>query len=200
MAKKDNNHNHELTTISVREQVERVLIEGSVPVPKRQEVAERIEKIVYERSSGPLPDVNIIAGLEQIVPGCGREIMADAIKEMQHRRDVEKRELDLREKEMTFIQGVAQGEFRSVTQSRIIGVIAFLAILLFAGWSFYMGSEKVALLALGAAAISVVGQLIRGGASVFRITSEAKSSEADKAAPDSGAGNSPKNASGAKTR
>jgi hypothetical protein len=180
MAGHDNDH--ELTRISVREEVERAL-EELVPGKQRQEVAARVEQI-FERRTGPLPDLGHITGLDQLVPGCGREIVSAALREMEHRREVQKRELDLHQAELDLMKSITSGEFRSVREGRLLGSITYGACFAFSFVAMYMHANQVALAAIGTAAVGVVVQIVRGGWSPsVRITSEGPTPTDNKKAP-----------------
>lgn len=149
--------------MSIRDEVAQA-ISGAVPEPKRQEVISRVEKIL-ERRSGPIPDPHLIAQIEALVPGAAKQILEESLKEMQHRREIEKRELDLQQSEIYMVTGISKGEFASVSQGRWIGAVAYFVCFCFAAGFYQLGSEKLALVCLGTAALGVVGQLIRGAVS-----------------------------------
>jgi Predicted membrane protein (DUF2335) len=81
---------HELTRISLREEVERSLesvLPGNLPDKKKREAATKVEQIL-ERYSSPYPDPATLSRLETLAPGCAGQIIAATIKDLEHRREI----------------------------------------------------------------------------------------------------------------
>jgi hypothetical protein len=83
---------------------------------------------------------------------------------------LDKLELDVRQREIGLVQGLASGEVGSVRQGRWLGFFAYIACLIFSGTMFVLGSETLALAGFGAAALGIIVQLIKGGGSGISIS------------------------------
>lgn len=179
MANHKNDHSHELTaTVAIREEVDRAL-GTSVSAKQKQEVVQRVEQIV-ERYSSPYPDADYLAKIEQLAPGATRDILTASMDDLQHRRKMDERQLELRENELKLVEKIADSEARSVGQGRWIGFSAYIACLVFSAGIYALGSEKLALAGFGAAVIGIIGQLIRGStSSAVTVSAEKVSSEQD---------------------
>jgi uncharacterized membrane protein len=179
-------NNHELTRISLREQVERSLesvLPANVPAKQKREAVTRVEQIL-ERYSSPYPDPNFLAKIEELAPGSAEKILSATLQDLEHRRAMDLRQADLKEQEISFIKEIAGAEVGSVKQGRWLGFFAYIACLVFSGAMFYAGSEKLAFAGFGAAALGIIAQLIRGGGSGISITAAASSSEDGADKPD----------------
>lgn len=160
-------NNHEVTRVSFREEVERSLestLPSTVPAKQKREAATRVEQIL-ERYSSPYPDPQFLARIEQLAPGSAKDIVAATLKDLEHRRSIDTKKLELKSEEIGLIKGITSGEMASVRQGRFIGLAAYLACLLFSGTMFVLGSQTLALAGFGAAALGIITQLIRGGGS-----------------------------------
>jgi uncharacterized membrane protein len=175
-------NNHELTRISLREEVERSLegvLPGNFPAKQKREAVARVEQIL-ERYSSPYPDPNFLAKIEELAPGSAERIVAATLEDLQHRRTMDLRQADLKSEEINFVKEIAGAEVGSVRQGRWLGFFAYLACLIFSGAMFYAGSEKLAIAGFGAAAIGIVAQLIKGGSSGISITASPPNGDDDK--------------------
>ncbi|MDR3483700.1 MAG: hypothetical protein P4M05_02170 [Bradyrhizobium sp.] len=165
-------NNHEITRISFREEVERSLesvLPANVPAKQKREAVTRVEQIL-ERYNSPYPDPNFLAKIEELAPGSAEKIVAATLEDLQHRRAMDLRQADIREREINFVKDIANSEVGSVKQGRWLGFLAYVGCLIFSGTMYYAGSEKLAFAGFGAAAIGIVAQLIRGGSSGISIT------------------------------
>jgi hypothetical protein len=180
MANHKNDHSHELTaTVALRKEVGEAL-GTALPAKQKQEVVQRVEQIV-ERYSSPYPDPNYLAQIEQLAPGATRDIINASIEDLQHRRKMDERQLDLHEREMNLVQGIADAETRSVRQGRWIGFCAYLACLAFSGGMYVLGSEMLAIAGFSTAATGIIIQLIRGStSSSVTVSAEKNSPERNK--------------------
>jgi uncharacterized membrane protein len=175
-------NNHELTRIALREEVERSLesvLPSTVPARKKQEAATRVEQL-FERYSSPYPDPNFLARIEELAPGSTKQIIAATLEDLTHRRTMDMREADQKEREMNFVKDIASTEVGSVRQGRWLGFFAYIACLVFSGTMYSAGSEKLAYAAFGVAALGVISQLIRGGQSGLSITASATEEDDEK--------------------
>ncbi len=172
----DHQNNHELTRVSLREEVERTLegvLPASVPLRQKREVFTKVEQIV-ERYSGPYPDPDFLRQLNEIAPGSAQEIIKATIEDLAHRREMDRRQLDVKQEELDLVRTIAANEVGSVKHGRTIGLIAYLACLTFSATSFALGSQTLALAGFGAAALGIIAQLIRGGSGGVTISTEVK--------------------------
>ncbi|GAB6845265.1 putative membrane protein [Methylorubrum rhodinum] len=153
----------------VREDVERAL--GGVPLPaqKKQEVATAIGAAV-ERYISPYPHPDVIAQIDKLAPGSAALIVQTAVDTIRHNNEIEKRELDLKEKEIELVDKISTADYGSVSQGRKYGLFAFVCILLFSAGMYYLGAEKLAYIAFGVGSLAIVGQLILGGGHKFSLT------------------------------
>jgi hypothetical protein len=169
-------NNHERTTVAIREELEKA-IGSSVPGNRREEVFAKIERVV-DRYSSPYPDPSFLQQIEALAPGSAAEIVRASIQDLDHRRSVENRQLDLKSQELSLVKGIADGEFKSTGQGRLYGFLAYLGCLSFSAGTYYLGSEALALAGFGAAALGIVSQLIRGQtSSAVTVTAERVSEE-----------------------
>lgn len=164
-------NNHEMTRIALREEVERSLesVLPTVPEKKKREAATRVEQL-FERYSSPYPDPQTLARIEELAPGSTEKIIAATLQDLEHRRTMDLREADQKEREMNFVKEIATVEVNSVRQGRWLGFFAYIACLTFAVVMYRSGSENLAYAAFGTAAIGIIAQLIRGGSSGISIS------------------------------
>jgi Predicted membrane protein (DUF2335) len=165
-------NNHELTRIALREEVERSLesvLPANVPDKKKREAATKVEQIL-ERYSSPYPDPATLARLESLAPGSAGQIIAATIQDLEHRRTMDARNLDVREREIGLVKELAGGEIGSVRQGRWLGFFAYIGCLAFSGSMHVLGSETLALAGFGTAALGIIAQLIRGGGSGISVS------------------------------
>lgn len=175
-------NNHELTRIALREEVERSLesvLPANLPDKKRREAATKVEQIL-ERYSSPYPDPATLGRLESLAPGSASEIIAATIRDLEHRRQMDAQQLDLRKEEIALVRGLAAGEVGSIRQGRWLGFFAYLACLGFSGSMYVLGSEPLAFAGFGAAALGIIAQLIRGGGSGISISATQEPEPEDK--------------------
>ncbi|MEL6064684.1 MULTISPECIES: hypothetical protein [unclassified Methylobacterium] len=167
MARDKDHERTRVTTVhevreGIREEMERALSGTSLPVQKKQEVVTRVGAVV-ERYISPYPHPDVIRQIEALAPGSAALIVQTATETIRHTHEIEKREIALREAELSLIGTLAQEDLGSVREGRRYGLFAFVCILLFSGTMYYLGAKELAYIAFGVGSIGIVGQLITGG-------------------------------------
>lgn len=80
-------------------------------------------KVTVHEHRGPIPAPDILEGYERILPGSAERVIAMAEQQAQHRRDLERRQLEADIAHREHIVNMQRAEHKSIFQNNLIGQI-----------------------------------------------------------------------------
>ncbi len=115
----------------------------------------RFSSLTY---SGPLPPASELQAYEDACPGLAREIAGMAVREQQHRHQLETKEQDAN---IANVKTLVQNDHHETTRGQFLAFGVIVLILATAAYGFFLGYPLVAGVLGGSTMLSVVALFLR---------------------------------------